>query len=58
MIDDKKRAEFDQISAGFNELVVAGWRRTYLQLVKDGFTEEESLDILKTYITTSCAPTR
>ena len=55
MLDDGKRAEFDQTIALLAEIYPNQWRRMYLGLVKEGFTESEAMELLKSYITASCS---
>lgn len=50
MINDKQRAEFDQASATFADTFPPMWRRLYVKLVEENFTEDQALDILKAYI--------
>jgi len=50
MIDDKMRADFDQGIAAMMELWPPMWRQLFDRLKEEGFTEQQAMDLLKTYI--------
>ncbi len=50
MLDDEIRSKIDQSTALMAEMWPPMWRNIYLSLVKEGFTEVESLDLLKVFI--------
>lgn len=54
MLDDKKRLELDQSIAFFVDFVPTTWRRLYVRLVEEGFTEQQALELVKTYIMANC----
>ena len=43
-------AEIEQSAAAMNERLVPIWYSMYKALVKEGFTEGQALDLLKTWI--------
>ena len=55
MIDPKQTADLDQARAVITEHLPGMWREIYLKLVSEGFTEEQAMDITKTYITATCS---
>ena len=42
--------QFEQNSAMMADVFPVTWRRIYVNLVREGFTEEQSLSLLKAYI--------
>lgn len=50
MLDDKVRAELDQSRAAIIEVFPSIWRGLYLACVKEGFSELEAMELVKTYI--------
>ena len=50
MLDDAERANYEQAEALLVELFPPLWRQLYDGCVKQGFTEEQSLALLKAYI--------
>ena len=54
MLTNKVKAEADQAFAFLLEYYPAVWRKMYLRLVHEGFTEAQAFDLVKTYINTSC----
>lgn len=54
MLDDKKRLEFDQQIAVFVEFMPITWRQLYVRLNEEGFTERQSLELVKAYIMAEC----
>ena len=54
MLDDKARAEFDQSAELLGEALPAMWKRIYDGCREQGFSEADSRDLLKTYITAHC----
>jgi hypothetical protein len=55
MLDDKERAEFDQAQATLVETFPPLWRGLYRNCMEVGFSEEEAMELVKTYIL-SCSP--
>lgn len=55
MLDDKIRADFDQAKSTLAETFPPWWRELYVSCIREGFSEEESMDLVKTYIL-SCSP--
>lgn len=55
MIDHKKKAQYDQEIAAFNEMIPSMWWSLFRSLKKEGFTEIQALELLKTYITSMYA---
>lgn len=56
MIDPKIIAELDQAKAAIVELMPGLWRQLYLKCIEEGFSQEQSFAIIKTYIMSSAAP--
>ena len=54
MLDPKQRAELDQASSALSEMLPQLWRAMYLGLMFEGFTEAQSLELVKAYITATC----
>lgn len=50
MLDPKTRAELDQAAEGILELYPRLWRRMYLKLVKEGFSEAQALLLVIAFI--------
>lgn len=50
MLDDKKRAEFEQSNAAMAEIFPSLWKSLFDGCVKQGFTEVEAMQLVKTYI--------
>ena len=57
MINEKLRAKIDQAISFMIEVYPVQWRQLYLKLIEEGFTKTESLELLKTFITTNCKNT-
>lgn len=51
----KRRAEMDQLIALMVDSYPPQWRQLYLALLKEGFSEGEAIELLKTYITATCS---
>lgn len=56
MLNDKERADIDQGIAMLSEFYPAQWRSMYNGLIKHEFTEAQAMELLKTYIATTCKP--
>lgn len=54
MLDAKQRAEIDQAMAAMVEMFPPLWRRLYEGCKAEGFSEVDSLSLLKTYILSQC----
>ena len=50
MLDPKTQSDWDQQAATLAEMFPPLWRRLYNGLVCEGFTKEEAMALLKTYI--------
>lgn len=50
MLDDKLRAELEQSQAALTEMLPPLWHGLYQGCVKEGFTPQEALRIVETYI--------
>jgi hypothetical protein len=46
----EERAEFDQSSALVADSLPPMWWRLYTGLIKEGFTKEQAMELLKTFI--------
>jgi len=57
-MDPKQRAEMDQSLALMIDYYPTQWRQLYQRMLDEGFTKAEALEILKTYIDTSCRATQ
>ncbi len=55
MLDDTKRAEFDQSRAVLVEILPPLWKGLYDGLLRAGFDEKEAMTLLCEYIATSCS---
>ncbi len=53
MLNDKDRAEFDQGKATLVEIYPPLWWGLYEANMKLGFTPDQSLDLIKTYMMSS-----
>lgn len=49
-MDAKTQAEFDQSAAIISDTYPPMWRRLYTNLLAEGFTEEQSWNLLQTFI--------
>jgi len=49
-VDPKKQAEIDQAVAGLIDTFPHTWRLLYLSLLTEGFSESQSLELVKTWI--------
>lgn len=54
MLNDKKRAEFQQSLAGINEVMPAMWWCLYSGCLEQGFSPMQSLLLVQTQILASC----
>ena len=54
MLDDKTRALLDQARAGLEETFPSLWHGLYSRCVEEGFTEEQALQLVRTYIMSLC----
>ena len=54
-MDEKQRAELDQAQAFLAEYLPPTWRNLYEGCKREGFSELESLGLLKTYILSQAA---
>jgi len=50
MLDDKIRSEVEQAQAAMVELWPSLWRQLFLRNIEEGFTEGQSMDLVKAYI--------
>lgn len=50
MLDGAKRQEIEQSLASLGELLPRSWRVLFDGCKNEGFTPEQSMDLLKTYI--------
>lgn len=50
MLDSRKQAEVEQSITGMCELMPPFWRQLYLKLIKEEFTEIQSLELVKCFI--------
>ena len=50
MIDPKKQAEMDQMSSTIAELCPPLWRALFKGCCREGFSEEQSLELVKAFI--------
>jgi len=50
MLDPKMAAEIEQGVAAIRELFPPVWRALSQECLKEGFTEAEAMDLVKTYI--------
>lgn len=51
MINDKIRAELDQSTQAIVEYFPTLWFNLYKELLEKGFTEYQSLELVKSYLT-------
>lgn len=58
MVTPEESAKFDQSSAFIADSFPETWWRMFSNLKNKGFSEEQALDILKTYITAICSSAR
>lgn len=49
----KEIAEYDQNAKLVLDVIPSFWKQMYVSLIKEGFSETQSMEILKTYITAS-----
>ena len=56
MINDKEIAKVDQDISLIAETFPPLWWNLYNNLVKEGFTPEQAIDLLKVHITSMLAP--
>ncbi len=50
MLSEKVRAEVEQGIAEFVEVFPSVWHQLFEKCVKEGFSEEQAMDLVKTYI--------
>ena len=50
MLNDKQRSDLEQAIAGMREVFPSSWRQLYEGCIEEGFTEKQSMDLVKTYI--------
>lgn len=50
MLSDKVRADLDQATAVVAETMPPMWRRIYLRCIEEGFSEDQALLLVRTYI--------
>ena len=50
MLDPKKQAEYEQGTAALIEMLPPLWRGLYIGCVEQGFTGQDALDLVRTYI--------
>lgn len=55
MLDDALRAKLDQASATLVEMFPPLWRQLYDGCAKEGFSDSESLELVKAYILSQAA---
>lgn len=55
MLDDRKRAAFEQNAAEAGEIIPAMYRSLYTGFVTHGFRPEEAMALVQTYIVKDCA---
>lgn len=49
-MNEKEQSDFEQSVAAIAESYPPMWRRMYLNLLSEGFSKDESMDLLKTFI--------
>lgn len=54
MIDPKMISDMEQAQEAIVELLPSLWRKMHIKMIKEGFTEEQSIELLKEYIYTTC----
>jgi hypothetical protein len=50
MLDPKEQAKFDQSAAALAEVLPSAWKQLYDGLMKEGFTEEQTMRLLSVWI--------
>lgn len=55
-IDPGESAKMDQALAAVTEWYLPLWHGLYVRLMKQGFSETQSLGLVKAYISASCRP--
>ena len=50
MLDPKQISSFDQASSSIIETIPSFIRNLYLKFVEEGFSEQQSMELVKTYL--------